>query len=376
MTSSTERDLQEYDIVFIGTSVVCILEAVYRDFCGEKVLMVEKADKLGGAWKTLEIFGYENVENAIHYLLPDKEGFKFLTNSMNMGLEPSTGKYRLFENPILGMKKVSYDNVFSGYLGEVDKSGWKLKTFKVLFNSISQHLKGKKGNSVYFKNGCSELLSHAKSLLSNSKIEVFYSSNVNDIFFDKGSKKVNLTINKNDDEKQIVSKKLCVTHGSKITELRDNRGSIKVNNKKIYRPAVHLLVEDNFKSDIFEGVFTNNKLIKYCHDITRFCTPLKRGQKVFVFALWESVNNYEGVFNDLFNIIKSVEIVGPKSQLLDGLWWDVFLPPLFDEDLELLEKEFGEQVFTLKTENFSRAMGLYGGRWSSKIPPVKQSVER
>ena len=54
-----------------ATGIISILEAVYQSNKGKSVLMIDKQLDLGGAWKPLSIFGFKNVENAIHYFLPD-----------------------------------------------------------------------------------------------------------------------------------------------------------------------------------------------------------------------------------------------------------------------------------------------------------------
>ena len=66
-----------YDYLFIGTSMICVLEAVYQSLCGKSVLMLDRQSQMGGAWASLDIFGLNDVENAIHYFLPDPYAFDF-----------------------------------------------------------------------------------------------------------------------------------------------------------------------------------------------------------------------------------------------------------------------------------------------------------
>ena len=66
-----------YDVVIIGTSPIFMIEAIYQSNMGKKVLMVDEENSVGGAWKSLNIFNFKDVENAIHYLLPNKKAIKF-----------------------------------------------------------------------------------------------------------------------------------------------------------------------------------------------------------------------------------------------------------------------------------------------------------
>ena len=66
---------KHYDIVFIGAGVISILEAVYQSKLGNSVLIVEKDDDIGGAWRPIDIFGYKNNE-----IRADRQKSNVLTN--------------------------------------------------------------------------------------------------------------------------------------------------------------------------------------------------------------------------------------------------------------------------------------------------------
>ena len=52
------------DCLCIGTSIIMSLEACHQSQLGKKVLMVDRDRFFGGAWKTIEIAGIKDVENA------------------------------------------------------------------------------------------------------------------------------------------------------------------------------------------------------------------------------------------------------------------------------------------------------------------------
>ena len=84
------------DCLCIGTSIIMSLEACHQSQLGKKVLMVDRDRVFGGAWKTIEIAGIKDVENAIHYFLPNSKGLGFLRDVLKWPIEVSTGKYRYF----------------------------------------------------------------------------------------------------------------------------------------------------------------------------------------------------------------------------------------------------------------------------------------
>jgi hypothetical protein len=58
----------EFDVAVVGTSPVSLLEAIYHIRCGEKVLIIEADERLGGAWKSIDICGVEHVDLGCHLI--------------------------------------------------------------------------------------------------------------------------------------------------------------------------------------------------------------------------------------------------------------------------------------------------------------------
>ena len=89
--------------------------------------------------------------------------------------------------------------------------------------------------------------------------------------------------------------------------------------------------------------------------------------KVLVFALHPHIQKSSDIYSILHNEILKAGIVGKKSSLKDFHWTDVFLPTLYDKDLDHIQHEFSPCISFLKTENFARGIGYQAKKWSSKI---------
>ena len=97
-------DMNEFDKLYVGSSPIMMLDALNSSLKAEKVLIIDKDIQLGGAWKGIDLFGFRNLENAVHYLLPNKEGYNFLQKYFNIELEDSSRKFyavRLFGIKVL-----------------------------------------------------------------------------------------------------------------------------------------------------------------------------------------------------------------------------------------------------------------------------------
>ena len=94
-TNSDEEKV--FDCLCIGTSLIISLEAIHQRKLGKDVLMVDSSNSFGGAWKTIEIDGIKDVENAIHYFTPNEKGISFLKRKLKWPIEKSKGKFQYFK---------------------------------------------------------------------------------------------------------------------------------------------------------------------------------------------------------------------------------------------------------------------------------------
>ena len=62
-----------YDYIYIGSSPLAIIDAASKKIKNKNILLIENKSYIGGSWASLNIFGYKEVENAIHYFLPSKK---------------------------------------------------------------------------------------------------------------------------------------------------------------------------------------------------------------------------------------------------------------------------------------------------------------
>src|SRR6266568_6861785 len=74
-----------FDVIGIGTSPLMLMRAARLAALGERVLLCDRTQTLGGAWVTRSIMGMHNVEVGVHFL----ENRPTLTNALieDLGLE-------------------------------------------------------------------------------------------------------------------------------------------------------------------------------------------------------------------------------------------------------------------------------------------------
>ena len=353
------------DCLCLGTSILMSLEAVHQAGLGKTVLMVDRDATFGGAWKTITIDDVTDVENAIHYFLPDEKGIKFLKEDLKLPIEVSRGKYRYFNVFGLGYFKFTYGSALGRCIQKYwysDKSPGTFASLIHLIKCINAVISERGERSYYLKNGAVGMLTRVKSLLDKHGVERRFESNVTNIFFDFEKRQVLCKIN----GKTIITKSLIMGHGARLPSIDSTEGVLRLEEKFHPRPAFHLLVRDNKRAKILEAILTDDPLIKYVHDVSRFSSLNKNNtsnKKIFVFALNSDVTDHDELPNKLFEKLSAMGLVGKNAKIISSLYSEVLLPTLDDEDLFTLKEQFGELIDVLKTENFAAGVGYYAEKW-------------
>ncbi|MES2413935.1 MAG: hypothetical protein V4614_09050 [Pseudomonadota bacterium] len=359
----------KYDMIFVGTSMICVLEAVYQSLSGKSVLMLDRQSGMGGAWRSLEIFGLHDVENAIHYFLPDPFAFDFMKDVLKWDVAAVLRKYRVFPLPMRGCWRVPYDDAFGRLVGSIKEGALrgKARDFPALLRrAIMDFLFKSRPTSYYVGGGAPEMLRKVDLILRASDVEVRYSTSIDRIYIDCNAQAVEVLVG----EERIFASTIFLTHGSRIPNLTGSSGPFLIDEKLHLRPAVHMLIRDNSPSPMYECIFVADPLIKYVHDVTRNTresVELVGRKKLLVLALQHDIRESGSVYQAIFEKLKRVGMVSEDAVLEDQYWQDIYLPRLEDSDLQKLKAAFGAQIEYLKTEDFAKGLGFHAQKWATKI---------
>lgn len=353
----------KYDIIFVGAGIINLLEASYQKKIGKKILILEKHDDVGGAWRTLNIFGFKDVENAIHYFLPDERAPKFMTECLKWNIEESNYKFKCFLIPYLGYIHLKYNSFLSNFFSVffVLRKTEKFFFLKVIQLFLKSVFKIKTKKSYYIRGGAVEINQYAKKLVKKNKLLIRFNTPIEKILFKKNKNTVEVKSKMN----SFFSKKIIVSHGSRLGEIFSDDIVYPIKEKFYPRPALHFLIKDDKYKKIKECIFDKHEIVKYVHDISHYIEQNQNlnGKKVLVFALHPEIISKPKVIQSIFTLLKETKMISKTAKLLDYHWSDVFLPTLHDKDLSGLKIEFGHLIDVLKTENFTRGIGYNCEKW-------------
>ena len=70
--------MKKFDSIIIGSSPVAITESIHLAATGKRVLVIEKNNRLGGAWSSFDLGSYKNIEYGPHTIKPRPGLYKLL----------------------------------------------------------------------------------------------------------------------------------------------------------------------------------------------------------------------------------------------------------------------------------------------------------
>ena len=181
------------------------------------------------------------------------------------------------------------------------------------------------------------MLNKTKQYINKVSIKKKFKCKINNVHVNTENKYVQVRTSLGD----FITKKLFISHGSRLSEIHIDLKKLNIIEKIHRRPAVHIILNDNMKSKILEGIFIEDELIKYVHDISRFTDEAENlsfnNIKIFVFALQHNIKNHVGLKYKLLKKIQHIGMVNNNANILNYHWSDIILP-LYDNDLKLIKR--------------------------------------
>ena len=364
------KEKSKYDFIYIGTGPILILDALNETLKGKNVLMIDSSNEIGGAWKLIDLFGLEKLENAVHYLMPNKFGYKFLNEYLGIELTKSKNKFyanKVFSIPIL-LKTSSFKGKFvHNIFREMQMKGFSFANFlKNLFRVDST------STAKYPKNGSREILQKLHVLLENINIQMILKTPITGIEVIEKNKITNIITSKG----VFSTNQLIISHGFvPPNKMYINYEKIKLDEKIYPRPSLHIIYKkkDSFSisklSKFSQIIFTNDPCIKYVHELTQYIDRdyEQKDTYALVVALKHHLRNEQNTYNKVVSILEDYKIIPNKDNLDDisFYWQDILLPLLSTDDLLLLQNKSKGLIRAMITEELNSCIGFHQERWDS-----------
>ena len=190
-----------YPCVVIGSSPICLIEALYRSKLHEQILIVERDGHIGGAWGTISLFNFADVEIGPHIIYgscDNRSVYGFMSQFLGISMEPlSPGPVCVVSGRFLGIKKIQFRHhwlqTISAMVDNLNlKKNFSFLELKNFYTrpmiAIIKHLLGFYTEPLYPEKGCQEIVGKLAAMLDASRVEIKLNTRVNALEVDRCSK--------------------------------------------------------------------------------------------------------------------------------------------------------------------------------------------
>ncbi len=376
---TTHEDRTVYDCIILGTSPVCMMEAHYQCRMGQRVLMIDSAKEAGGAWRDVELFGFEEVEIGAHIMRHWRKGYRYIENVLGIPMTrmqpepfwilpkygpmptrtPCAHVWNLVLFPALG-------RFFSrAGLQEVLRNP-KQTVFVPLVISLMwfwRFVKVGAPRARYPMGGAPRFIRRLRALLNHDSVRILTETTALEICVQESAKLVHVRT----DRATLQARRLCITSQSRLNHIRGESGVLNLTPISADTKHLHMLVEDKAERLFAFARFHQDEIFNMISDISDYATHFRREKPTCkLIAAWCSseFQDSESHVMRAFIHAKANNLIGPEARLLDYKVSVYRSTELQEQDRIAIKRQFGEFVEILETENLTENIAHYFDRWT------------
>lgn len=376
-----------YDYVGIGSSPISLIEALERRRRGQRVAIVERAERIGGAWQLVEVFGWKNVEISAHIMRAWPGGYDYFQNRLNVSLEtldPQPSQIVVHENNSL--LRYNYNHKWMNELA-VLKRRFKRKEIRisdVLGNPGATILMPFKSILHYFLKdllklfpkvkyplgGTRELVDHLKTACENAGVELRVGSIIQSISINRDQQNIEVGIG----DETVHAKELGFTQNSDFGELHIDGERVHVPVSTDDTSHVHFLYDPKGLPGFSFVRFLDDRYYHMISDVTQYAQPgpeAKDGHRII--AAWlngDSVNDGQAAERH-FEHLKKMKLVPKRGRLLDWEARTFKRNRIADSAIKELRQSSSGLLQYLETGDLTRDVEFYAPEWTKTFAEAR-----
>jgi len=381
------------DVVIIGTGPICLIEALYYKRLGKKVLILEKENKAGGAWKTIDIGSIKNLDIGCHIYSRNEKAYQFLIKTLNINLVKVAPKpFNVLGNKylleigwpfqILNLFYILFSSTLEILQFIFSSLPWNKKKEKTLASMgfAYYHIKTLKSNLIksrkdfhFPKEGAIMLVKNLLQLIKEHQIPIFFNEKANTIVIEQGKKHSNIQT----EHLNIITKKVIITSSSEIGLVKFGESIIEIP-KQLYRfDHLALVVKDKNVRNISFGNFLNNPVLKRVNDYTRYVTyEGEKGCMVYMilFNPTYQIGTKAEVLNDVLHWLKYYKVISQEAIIKESHLLPYAVNYRSKETTIQLKNQFYPLIDPLFSGDLTASIEMNMERWT-KVININQKQE-
>lgn len=300
----------DYDCVFIGSSPIPLIEALYQHYTGKKVLVIEEHEECGGAWKSVNACGVMHVDLGCHQIGADRRLKEFLETYIGCHLVS-------LDRP------TSMENIYTG-------SGY------------------------YFSKGCYELIHNILRIMSRTTIDLWLGSRLDAISIDQQKGEAIIRSG----SRIVTAKKIFYTP---LSTFELENAIHPASSRLLKYPHLYLLIHDPTEPR-FSYIGFNMHGASRAMNLTHFVGLSQSGQHLIVFQVHSEDHLQNG--EKLLEELKKRKLIDPSAYILRSDLHIYQLRAGNPPTIPLAHQPYFEKLNTSNITNMTNSVE----RWKKALP--------
>lgn len=360
-----------------------LLEALHQARLGYRVTVLESADRLGGAWGELKLFGLRRVEIAPHIVMYNRTTYDYFAQELKLNMQRMMPSPRYVWNSPIGRLWIPY--VLSPFVAYLSAPLHYIRNrqYRANFALIREEYFGRLGHATkllllwifawrkpsieYPQRGTLELLDRIEELLETAGVQVKLNTRV-------------LALEKNttpglrvqcSDGTTVPAAKVIMTRHQHIPQLVVNGKPVANSYDFTTYTSVHLLVKTAHPSRAAFVLGKRDPLINLYSDLTSYLDDVPPGRRVLTLRLpnGQPATDRAGA-ETLLNHLRTSGYLAADAELEDFHYSTYEQGRIRPEGLQVIEAAFGDALRIFRSTNFSNSISDRVPEWKSV--PSKQ----
>jgi len=361
--------------VIIGTSPICLIEAIYQSKFREKILVVESDKDIGGAWRTISLFNVADVEIGPHLIYSscdNRDVYRFL-NHLGISMKPvSPGPVSVLSGRFLGIKKIATRHQWLEVVSELlDNSSEKKKSSSVELRrvivrplmAIIKQLLGFYTHPMYPEKGATDIIGKLATMLDANRVEIQLNTKVSSLEI----KRTNQTAILHTNNSVVAAGKVIMTSHANLTGIYENGAPpLDLDFQTDEYTLIHLLVRDARPSTFSYVRFYDNELLVRMSNLTKYARFDGQTEDLQILCLHvrQSLRSHNQHLETIFDFLKRSNYIGGDALIVDHHFTDYIDAFLTGATMDAINKKYAPIVESLRTDdNLSYAISANLKRW-------------
>ena len=371
----------DYDSIVVGASPTSLFEAAALAEAGKRVLVVDRSNRIGGAWSTLSFENLGTVECGTHYLVDLPNVYQFMEELPGIALSPlePSPEYVLARS-ILGFRRVSFTRKWGSKISpRVYRGEFSWRSFR---NLVSPYYRSGMGilsltpNRKPFKyivGGTPALVESLKHIIRLGTFDIKLEGALDRVEINTASSLVKCRV----DGDMVCSGELVVPGSAMLANVMINGVDNHLPGEINPNVQVHFLVDGAEEKKMSFVQFSGSNLAVMASDLTEFYHPNIRRANCRLLSAYvpQEVPRTQSTVEAIIAEIKEVGLLEEQASLVDFYWTLVELPQRSKEDLDKISNLGQGLIRTLYTHSFSMAVSQNALKWRPAIQKITGRFE-